>query len=89
MVSPVVFILAVKINHTTNIEGITYAKKESRTETFADDTSIFVKRNPEYLRDCMSILKHFARISGLQCSLEKTSVIPIGGNFDMTDRLCP
>ena len=37
----------------------------------------------------MTILKHFARISGLQWNLEKTSVIPIRGNFDTTDRLCP
>ena len=37
----------------------------------------------------MTILKHFARISGLQCNLEKTSVIPIGGNCNTTDRLCP
>ena len=88
MVSPFVFILAVKINHTTNIEGIAYAKKESRSDTFADDTSIFVKRNPEYLRDYVSILKHFARISGLQFNLEKTSVVPIGANFDTSDRLC-
>ena len=44
VVSPYIFILAVKIllikiNHTKNIRGITYAKKESRSETFADDTS--------------------------------------------------
>ena len=37
----------------------------------------------------MSILKHFARISGLQCILYKTLVILIGGNFDTTDRWCP
>ena len=30
-----------------------------------------------------------ANISGLQCNLEKTSVIPIGGNFDTSDKLCP
>jgi len=33
-------------------------------------------------------LKHFARISGLQCNLEKTSAIPIGGNYDINDKLC-
>ena len=93
-VSPYVFILAaeillIEINHIKNIEGITYAKKESQSKTFTDDTSIFIKRNPEYLRECVSILKHFARISGLQCNLEKVSVIPKGGNYDTTDRLCP
>ena len=34
-------------------------------------------------------MKHFARISGLQCNLEKTAVIPIGGNYDISDKLCP
>ena len=80
VVSPYIFILAVeilliKINHTKNLKGITYAKKESRSETFADDTSIFIQRNPEYLRECVNILKQFANISGLQCNLEKTSVL--------------
>ena len=62
VVSTYIFILAVeilliKINHTKNLKGITYAKKESRSETFADDTSIFIHRNPEYLRECANILK--------------------------------
>ena len=34
-------------------------------------------------------MKHFARISGLQCNLEKTSAILIGGNNDINDKLCP
>ena len=69
---------------TKHIEGFIYAKKESRSEIFADDTPIFVKRNPEYLRKCADILK----ISGLQGNLEKTSVIPIRGNYDIEDKLC-
>ena len=56
---------------------------------FANDTSIFIKRNPEYLRKYIKFLKHFARISGLQCNLEKTLVIPIGGNYDINCKLCP
>ena len=47
------------------IEGITYAKKEFRLETFGEDTSIFINRNPEYLRKCIGFLKHFAKISEL------------------------
>ena len=34
-------------------------------------------------------MKHLARISGLQCNLEKTSVIPIGGNYDINNKLFP
>ena len=52
-VSPNVFILAVellliKINNTKLIQGINYAQKESRRETFADDTS-----NPRKTHDIL------------------------------------
>ena len=88
---PYIFILAVellliKINNTKLIQGINYAQNEFRSETFA---SICIKRDPSYLRRCVEFLKHFARISGLQCNLEKTAVIPISGNDDINDKLCP
>ena len=54
-------LLLIKINHTKNLKGITYAKKESRSETF-DDTNIFIQRNPKYLRECVTILKQFANV---------------------------
>ena len=70
------FIIAVelllnKINDTKLIRGINYAYKESRIEMFTDDTSIFIRSDPSYLRKCVEFLNHFARISGLQCNLEK------------------
>ena len=34
-------------------------------------------------------MKHFGRIIGLQCNLEKTAAILIGGNYDINDKLCP
>ena len=55
---------------------------------FADYTSICIKRDPTYLRRCLEFFKHFARFSGLQCNLEKTAVIPIGGNYDINDKPC-
>ena len=50
VISPYVFILMVevlliKINHTANIEGINFAKFEGRSETFADDTTIYITRS--------------------------------------------
>merc|ERR1712055_306706 len=83
ILSPYIFLLAVevlliKINHTMNIEGIRYAKSESRSETFADDTTIFIKRTEYNLRNCLKYLKLFAKISGLQCNIGKTKVIPVG-----------
>ena len=83
ILSPYIFLLAVevlliKINHSMNIEGIRYAKTESRSETFADDTTIFIKRTESNLRNCLKYLKLFAKTSGLQCNIGKTKVIPVG-----------
>ena len=93
VVSPYVFILMVevlliKINHTANIEGINFAKTEGRSETFADDTTIYITRSEKNLRNCVKYISAFATISGLQCNLDKTLVIPLGGNYDVTDVLC-
>ena len=94
VVSPYIFILMVeilliKINYTSRIKGITFAKHESRSETFADDTSILIERKEEYLRYAMKFIQMFHNISGLCCNLEKTVVIPIGENTNTNDRLCP
>ena len=91
--SPYIFIIVVellliKINYTSSIKGIRFAKDEGRSETFADDTTIYMERSEANLRNCINIINHFAKISGLACNVEKTVVIPIGGNFDPTDTLC-
>ena len=46
VISPYIFIVMVeilllKINHTKNLTGIIFAQVESRSETFADDTTIY------------------------------------------------
>ena len=41
------------------------------------------------LRSCVSYITHFASVSGLQCNIDKTVVVPIGANFDTDDILCP
>ena len=92
ILSPYVFILTVeilliKINFTRNIKGINFAKKESRSKTFADDTSFFMLKDPRYLRATVKYLDAFSKISGLKCNISKTKVIPIG-NFDKTN-ICP
>ena len=93
IISPYIFVLAVeilliKINFTKHIKGILFAKHESRSETFADDTSIFMERKEEYLRNTMKYIKTFAKISGLHCNISKTKVIPIG-DFNLENKLCP
>ena len=94
VISPYIFILMVeilllKINYTKNITGITFALNESRSETFADDTTIFLERNITNLRNTTKYITQFHNISGLACNLDKTVVIPIGQNTNKYDILCP
>ena len=87
VISPYIFIVAVeilliKITYTKNLTGITFGSVEGRSETFADDTTIYLERTSENLRNAVKYLKDFSEISGLQCNLDKTSVIPIGQEMD-------
>ena len=52
-------ILALKIKHTKNLTGITYAKREARAEIFADDLSAMVERSEKNLRNFTRILVLF------------------------------
>ena len=93
VISPYLFILMVeilliKITNTKNITGITYATQESRAETFADDTTLFMERNEANLRNATKYIQHFHKISGLACNLDKTSVIPIGKQSNKNDQIC-
>ena len=93
IISPYLFIimveiLLIKITSTKNITGITYATNESRAETFADDTTLFMERTEENLRNATKYIQHFHKISGLACNLDKTSVIPIGSNSNKEDQIC-
>merc|ERR1711983_688840 len=70
VISPYIFILMVeilliKINYTKNLKGITFATMESRSETFADDTTIIVERSEEYLRTAIHYINSFHKLSGL------------------------
>ena len=80
-------ILPIKINFTKNIKGVTFAKKESRSETFSDDTSFFMIRDPNYLCATVQYLNAFSLILGLKCNISKTKVIPIR-TFDRAN-ICP
>jgi hypothetical protein len=61
------------------------------SETFSDDTTIYFEITPENLRITVKYLREFAIISVLQCNIDKTSVIPLGSELDITDDniLCP
>ena len=85
IISPYICILMVetlllKISFTTKLTGITFAKQESRSETFADDTTIILQKTKNNLIFAKKYLTDFHSISGLSCNVEKTNVIPIGVN---------
>ena len=82
-------ILLLKINHTKNLTGIISAQVESRSETFADDTTIFLTRTENNLRYATKYITALHKISGLACNIDKTVVIPIGTNTNKHDILCP
>ena len=91
VISPYIFllsveILALKIKHTKNLTGITYARREARAEIFADDLSAMVERSEKNLRNFTRILVLFHSVSGLKCNLDKTFVVPVG-NF-RKDNMC-
>merc|ERR1712055_269841 len=73
IISPYIFVLAVevvliKLNYTKNItgiKGITYSKREARSEAFADDASVFMLREEGNLRNAIMYLRAFSKISGL------------------------
>ena len=73
---PMVEILLIKITKTKHITGVKYATDEDRASGFADDCTL------SNLRNCVSILKDFWKISGLKCNVSKTKVIPVS-NFRM------
>ena len=94
IISPFIFILCVevlliKICYTRHITGITYAKREDRCSAYADDATLFMIRTEENLRNTINILHQFSQLSGLHCNLDKTKVVPIGGNFDIQNKICP
>ena len=93
IISPYLFIimveiLLIKITCTKNITGLTYATMESRAETFADDTTLFMERNEANLRNATKYIQQFHKISGLSCNLDKTCVIPIGNHSNKDEQIC-
>ena len=95
VLSPYIFNIAVefllmKITHTSKIEGIHFANYDCRAETYADDTTIIIKRTEENLRNLIKIIQDFSFISGLHANLDKTSVTPLGKCFsiDPEDQIC-
>ncbi len=95
-------ILLLKLTFDLQIEGIlenpplpdgtpplpptvsTYTRKVS---AYADDANMIVKNTYETLARIKEILETFGAMSGLVCNVEKTSILPIGDNTIVDDRI--
>ncbi len=62
----------------------TYTRK---IYAYADDANLIVKMNYENLTRIKTILEDFGSMSGLVCNVEKTSILPIGGQFQIDNRI--
>ncbi len=62
----------------------TYTRKVS---AYADDANMIVKNTYETLARIKEILETFGAMSGLVCNVEKTSILPIGDNTVVDDRI--
>ena len=93
ILSPLIFnivveILLLKVGYTTNLEGVVFPTGESRVESYADDTTIGIKRDENNLRTLIKIISDFKNISGLSANIDKTHVIPVGPIDDPSMVLC-
>ena len=70
-------ILAFKIRHDKNVQGIEVFKKEIKLSQFADDTSLICK-NLKNVGNALNILADFGAISGLHLNKSKTKALWLG-----------
>ena len=94
ILSPLIFnimveILLLKVGYTTSLDGVVLPTGESRVESYADDTTIGIKRDENNLRTLIKIINDFKNISGLAANIDKTHVIPVGPIDDPSIILCP
>ena len=74
IISPFIFIIAVeilliKITKSKNIIGVKIGENECRAQTFADDTTILIKREEKSLRYCIQYIEEFKKTIGIGSQL--------------------
>ena len=70
-------ILATKIRHDDNVEGIKVFQTEHKISQFADDTTLFL-RNLNSVQNSITSVDQFGDISGLSLNVEKTKALWLG-----------
>jgi hypothetical protein len=54
-------------------------KKKNKVEALADDTTVILKCCRDSLLNLKNALVEFGNIPGLECNIEKTNIMPVGG----------
>jgi Reverse transcriptase (RNA-dependent DNA polymerase) len=52
--------------------------RSKKVFAFADDCNILAALKPETIREIVNVLKEFGKISGLECNVQKSHILPIG-----------
>ncbi len=78
----VVEIMAIRIRHDKDIQGINYAEnKQIKLSQLADDTTLFLK-DEKSLQRSLKVIEHFGNSSGLKLNTEKSEAFWIGSDID-------
>ena len=91
--SPYIFILCAEIlgkliRKNQTLKGIIINGKEFRLSQYADDTQIFLDGTEKLLKETLSILNLYYKMSGLKINIEKTRAIWIGALSHSVEQLC-
>ena len=81
-------ILAVKIKNNRNIRGITISDTEYKITQYADDTSVILDGTERSLKEAITEINAFYKLSGLKMNLSKTQITWIGSKKYSADKLC-
>jgi hypothetical protein len=61
--------------------------RSKKVFAFADDCNILAAFKPETIREIVRVLNDFGKISGLECNVQKSHILPIGHSPVITDEI--
>ncbi len=66
---------------------VTVSTYQRKISAYADDANMFVNLDYETIARIKTILEQFGNLSGLLCNVEKTTLLPVGHNIQVDDRI--
>ena len=87
-------VLLIAIRTNDKIEPYTFqlafnVKAKHKVEAYADDVNLTLPRKEESIREVITVLDNFEKISGLRVNKDKTQVLRIGKDAESDPILCP